>query len=204
MRYRKFSSTLILCISLLFGSCSIPFPGSDEVILLGLVGKMRYVFVTTATYDGALGGIGGADAKCAASKATDAPTLPGIGIEYAALIQGPGRVPGGFGWPLLGNTKYYTNTPATNTLVFHTSGAATPVFPMDSGSGIPGSGTYWTGMDGTLSSTGGGNCAGWTSGLFTDPSGGDYGVTGDPTIGAFNQGFSNTCDTTLNLLCVRN
>ncbi|TGJ98807.1 DUF1554 domain-containing protein [Leptospira langatensis] len=205
MGLRTFSSALLLCSSLVFGSCSIPFPGSDEVILLGLIGKMRYLFVTSTTYTGALGGISGADAKCQSSKDTDAPTLPGLGIEYSAIIAGVGRTPGGAGWPLFAHTKYYTNTPATNTLVFHTSGSALPILPMDSASGIPGAGlNYWTGIaDAAFTPSGNaGDCINWSSSLVTDP--GDYGASGDPTIGAFNQGFANTCDQLLSLLCVRN
>lgn len=193
--------TLILILSGLFSSaCSKPFPGGDEIILLGLLGKTRYLFVTTSTNTGNLGGVGGADLICQSAKTSEVPDLPGSALEYVALIASSSRVPGGTGWPLLPNTNYYAMNPG-QTLIFHTNGSGLPTIPMDSATGIPGSGNYWTGisMSFGLSTD---VCQNWGSSAPTDF--GEYGAPSDNTIGGFNQGFSDGCDQPKGLLCVRN
>lgn len=182
-----------------FSFCSKPFPSSDFLLLLGLAIPGQYLFVTSSSYSGDLGGIAGADLKCQSAKLTDGSDLPGLPLEYQALLAGPGRAPGGAGWPLSANTSYFAMTPAS-TLVFHTTSGALPVIPMDSG--IPGSSlNYWTGLDGALAA--GANCNGWMDSTVAFDA--EYGVSGDTSIGAFNQGFANPCDTpNMRLLCVRN
>ncbi|EMJ98855.1 DUF1554 domain-containing protein [Leptospira sp. WS58.C1] len=193
-------TTLLIFLSGFFSSaCSKPFPGGDELILLGILGKTRYLFVTTSPNTGNLGGVGGADLICQSAKTSEVPELPGSALEYVALIAASTRVPGGAGWPLLANTNYYAMDPG-QTLIFHTNSSAIPVVPMDSATGIPGAGNYWTGISMTFGV--GDTCLNWgdgTAGQF-----GEYGAPADNTIGGFNQGFSDGCDQPKSLLCVRN
>lgn len=192
--------SLVLLLSGLFSSaCSKPFPGGDELILLGILGKTRYLFVTTSTNTGALGGVSGADLICQNAKTAEVPSLPGSALEYVALIASSSRVPGGAGWPLFPNMNYYAMDPG-QTLIFHTNGSGIPVDPMDSATGIPGAGNYWTGISMTFGV--GDTCLGWSNG--TGGEFGEYGAPADNTIGGFNQGFSDGCDQPKSLLCVRN
>ncbi|MEI7012245.1 DUF1554 domain-containing protein [Leptospira licerasiae] len=197
--------TLILILSGLFSlACSKPFPGGDEIILLGLLGKTRYLFVTTSTNTGNLGGVGGADLICQSAKTSEVPDLPGSALEYVALIASSSRVPGGTGWPLLPNTNYYAMNPG-QTLIFHTNGSGLPVLPMNSATGIPGAGDYWTGIANSGSGYSlGTNCNNWGSSNVVDDA--NYGSPGSQTETAFDAGagFGSTCDTLLRLLCVRN
>ncbi|TGL35065.1 DUF1554 domain-containing protein [Leptospira koniambonensis] len=201
MALRIYSLVLLLC-GLFSSACSKPFPGGDEIILLGLLGKTRYLFVTTSTNTGALGGVSGADLICQNAKAAEVPSLPGSALEYVALIAASSRVPGGAGWPLLPNTNYYAMDPG-ETLIFHTNSSGIPVDPMNSATGIPGSGDYWTGVSMTFGV--GDTCLNWGNG--TGGEFGEYGSPGDPSAvspGGFNQSFSDGCDLLKSLLCVRN
>ncbi|PJZ76006.1 DUF1554 domain-containing protein [Leptospira neocaledonica] len=195
--------TLFILLSGLFSSaCSKPFPGGDELILLGLIGKTHYLFVTTSTNTGDLGGVAGADLICQSAKTAEVPDLPGSPLEYVALIASSTRVPGGLGWPLLAGTKYYAMSPS-ETLIFHTDSSGLPVLPMNSATGIPGAGDYWTGISNSGSGYGTGTtCSNWMSAnAAIDAS---YGSPGSQTETAFDSGFGNACDTPLSLLCVRN
>lgn len=195
--------SLALLLSGLFSySCSKPFPGGDEIILLGLLGKTRYLFVTTSTNMGNLGGVGGADLICQSAKTAEVPSLPGSALEYVALIASSSRVPGGAGWPLFPNTNYYAMNPG-ETLIFHTNSSGIPASSMDNATGIPGSGNYWTGISSSFALSPD-DCQSWGSSAPTDF--GDYGTTsaGSSSIDSFNQGFSDGCDQPKALLCVRN
>lgn len=204
--YRMFPVLLVLLAS----SCSKPFPDGDFLPLQLLEGTVtpppigggntnKYIFLTSASHQGDLGGVSGADSICQAAKPTDAPDLPGLDSEYKALLAGTGRVPGGAGWPLVASTNYYAQTPG-DVLVFHTNAGGLPVIPLDSG--VPGSSlNYWTGLD--LSLVQGFSCSDWGSNSSALDA--DYGVSGDTTIGAFNNVLGNPCDTpNMKLLCVRN
>jgi hypothetical protein len=194
-------TTLLIFLSGFFSSaCSKPFPGGDELILLGILGKTRYLFVTTSPNTGNLGGVGGADLICQSAKTSEVPELPGSALEYVALIAASTRVPGGAGWPLLANTNYYAMDPG-QTLIFHTNSSAIPVVPMDSATGIPGAGNYWTGL-GLTPFTIADTCLDWTD--STGGQNGDYGAAGTNTYDTFNQTFSDPCSATHSLLCVRN
>ncbi|PJZ26702.1 hypothetical protein CH352_04245 [Leptospira hartskeerlii] len=195
--------TLILILSGLFSSaCSKPFPGGDEIILLGLLGKTRYLFVTTSTNTGNLGGVGGADLICQSAKTSEVPSLPGSALEYVALIASSSRVPGGAGWPLFPNTNYYAMNPS-ETLIFHTDGSGLPVLPMNNATGIPGAGDYWTGISNSGSGYGTGTtCSDWMSANAAVDA--NNGSPNQNTETAFDSGFATTCDTPLHLLCVRN
>ncbi|TGK04426.1 DUF1554 domain-containing protein [Leptospira selangorensis] len=195
--------SLVLLLSGLFSAaCSKPFPGGDELILLGLLGKTHYLFVTTSTNNGALGGVSGADLICQNAKTAEVPSLPGSSLEYVALIASSTRVPGGAGWPLFANTNYYAMNPG-QALIFHTNGSGIPVDPMDSGTGIPGSGNYWTGISSSFGvSTD--TCLNWGSSSPSDF--GEEGAPGNPSAypGGFTQSFSDDCSQLKRLLCVRN
>ncbi|MEI1280091.1 DUF1554 domain-containing protein [Leptospira venezuelensis] len=198
-------TTFLVLLSGLFSSaCSKPFPGGDELILLGILGKTRYLFVTTSTNTGDLGGVAGADLICQSAKNAEVPDLPGLPLEYMALLAASSRVPGGAGWPLFPNTNYYAMDPG-QTLIFRTNGSGLPVLPMSSATGIPGVGDYWTGISNTGAGySSGTNCNNWGSSNVTDDA--NYGSPGSQTETAFDSGagFGNTCDTPLSLLCVRN
>ncbi|TGN03213.1 DUF1554 domain-containing protein [Leptospira dzoumogneensis] len=195
---------LVLLSGLFSSACSKPFPGGDEMILLGLLGKTRYLFVTSSTNTGDLGGVAGADLICQSAKTAEVPSLPGSSLEYVALIASSSRVPGGAGWPLFPGTNYYAMNPG-ETLIFHTDGSGLPVLPMSNATGIPGAGDYWTGISNTgLGYSAGTNCNNWGSSNVIDDA--NYGSPGSQTETAFDSGvgFGNTCDTPLRLLCVRN
>ncbi|TGL62040.1 DUF1554 domain-containing protein [Leptospira sarikeiensis] len=185
------------------GACSKPFPGGESLILLSLLEeatKIHYVFVTSSTFDGALGGVGGADLKCQTAKGTDAADLPGTSLEYVALIAAAARVPGGVGWPLVAGKNYYAMDP-TQTLIFHTDSSGLPTIPLDNAGGIPGGGTYWTGL-GLTTFTIADTCLDWTD--STGGQSGDFGSSGTDTYDSFNQTFSDPCNSNHSLLCVRN
>lgn len=199
-----FISSLSIGSQLVF--CSKPFPKGDEYLLLSVLQSglgansptsFKYIFVTSGTSNGNLGGVSGADTICSAAKATDGASLPGTSTEYRALIVGTGRTAGGTGWPLHASTTYYKNYP-NPTLVFSTTSGALPSLPLNQA--LPGSAIHiWTGISSTW--TTGTTCLNWTDNTVGNT--GEYGVSGATDITSFNNLLADTCDTLNHLLCVR-
>jgi len=154
--------------------------------------ESRYrMWVTNNTYNGALGGLSGADAKC--NEITDA-NHPKSG-KYKAFIVLGSRVPNGTDWvfkpgvayyrtdriTLIGVTTHERKLPAT---------LANPITPtvLD----------YWTGGNFAWNEFSSNNCSGFTSASASGN--GAYGKGSDTTNYHYYGTFS--CNTNQRLLCV--
>ncbi|PJZ40658.1 hypothetical protein CH370_15185 [Leptospira kmetyi] len=220
------SAFSLLLVGLLF-SCSTPFPDvNSSVLLLGLLNQnntadngtnnpsnpnllFKYIFVTTASTNGALGNIAGADTKCANEKNANFASLPGTGTDYKALIASPTRracttafcttTAQNISWVLLPNQDYYKGTVASPVKVFTTNAGGVVVFPTLSVID-PGAVSWWTGIEADWT-TSVDHCSSWGDG--TAGSSAQYGVgnsTADTSIAA---GFTQPCNSSRKLVCVR-
>ena len=126
---------------------------STIVFIISFAGKCAYsilpigqgstnnnlrIFVTAGTYNGNLGGVSGADNKCA-----NATNNPYDGAVFRAMIMGDGRSTGSADWVLKPNTKYYRMDKAT--LIGETNAGKTFSFPLSNSISTVGS-SPWTGM----------------------------------------------------------
>ncbi len=163
--------------------------------------SFKYLKVTTQTFNGNLGEIAGADAKCAAE-------FPG----YKALVAsfGAGRFPGGADWPLAAATEYRR---ADGTTVIGTT-LGDGMF--DFGLGLLNAVTSeavaaWTGLqldEGSWSNHAtcdlydhvGGISHDWTA--ETDFYPGEQGSANSTGSGMLDTGTDATCDSTAHLYCV--
>ncbi len=148
----------------------------------------RRVFLTGATFNGNLGGVAGADARCQADG-----SRPPTGTYRALLValgQRSVQLPGGpFNWPLQAYMQY---TRADGTLVATTNlFRVFPSIPFEQAISTIG-GPFWTGMNGLYSM--GENCQDWAASgaLAGGISSGLTAITADPV----------TCDQLRRLLCV--
>jgi hypothetical protein len=84
----------------------------------------KIIFVTTNKWDGNLGGLDGADAKCNDRANSPEPTKTHCGGKtYKALVgHTTQRIPNGTGWPLSEDTDYYN---LNNQLIKRTNDIAT-------------------------------------------------------------------------------
>ncbi|GAB4432509.1 MAG: hypothetical protein OHK0011_15380 [Turneriella sp.] len=169
----------------------------------GLGQRNLRIFVTAAGYNGNLGGIAGADAKCVADAAN--PMGPGNGF-WKALIVGTGRAActtancsvGGngenFDWALKPNTNYIR----PNGLVI---GSTNPfgifTFPLNSPIGDQAMTFAWTGLLADWTISGSNTCADWSST-------GSTGIRGQVDINTSTviQASPQTCGVSERLYCV--
>lgn len=165
---------------------------------------LLYIFVTNTLYDGNLGGVAGADARCNSDSAKPIPTA----TYKALLVDGATRIACTSGGCSTGSTEHTDWVLKPNQSYYNVAGdviAATDVnglFPNNLTNSIkPLSSNYsWTGLfiDWTTHSS---HCNGWT-----DNTNSSYGAAGkhDKTInnGSFNDSAIQ-CDSTVPLYCVQ-
>jgi Protein of unknown function (DUF1554) len=146
------------------------------------------IFVTALAFDGNLGGVTGADAKCMAAS-----NKPSDGGTYKALLAGTTREMTGPDWVLQANT-IYTRPDGTT---IGTTTASKNFAPMNTSISAYYS-TIWTGLytDYSVDST---HCNYWTTNA-----GGSSGATGasDSTYQAVNIGMGRACNNLQKLYCV--
>lgn len=209
---RLLASLVLVGIGLLAAGCSRPFPDGDEYWalsgLLGIAGIQHFIFVSTGTYNGNLGGVSGADASCATEKSTNFATLPGAPGDYAALLtDGALRVActtancgGGTAehtdWVLLPSTSYYR---PDGQLLFQSDASGIFAFgtlshPFSSS----GADEWWTGL-----------ASDWTAILhclvWANSTAGQTGFFGSGNMvdGNSISTINLTCNTPRHILCVR-
>jgi surface protein len=149
-------------------------------------GTNKKIFVTATSYDGDLGGITGADAKCMADA-----NYPGSGT-YKALLGATTRkvLPSASGWVLIGGANYLRandSTLVTTALANKTFGVIMNPF---SAAGD----FFWAGLDESAWTVSADNCTDWTSN--------DVATLGEAsTVTNWTMSLLS-CDTTKPLLCV--
>ncbi|MCG6168984.1 DUF1554 domain-containing protein [Leptospira sp. FAT2] len=222
-------SFFILCF---FGiGCSVPFPGdASGVLLLALLNSnsnngsgttdpvlsYKFLFVTTGPgTTGALGDVTGADSTCATQKNNNFASLPGTGTEYKALIVSTvplRRACNGTAnctdptensnWVLLPNRDYYRGTVANPIKVFTTNTAGIATFPITAAIDTNGANIWWTGLTSDWRISVGDTCSDWVDG--TAGSTGEFGSGAVSNLNSINSGgFSDPCNSTKKLICVR-
>lgn len=155
--------------------------------------ESRYrIWSTATTYNGNLGGLTGADAKCNDITDTNHPKSG----RYKAFIVLGSRVPGGSDWIFKKNTAYYR--PNRTTIIGVTnleSKLITPLSNIIGGTGF----NYWTGANASMAPDLSNNCNGFTSILS-----GLFGNVGDKYVTSSDYYYSgNTLCVNLNpLVCV--
>ncbi|WP_420843538.1 DUF1554 domain-containing protein [Leptospira adleri] len=178
----------------------------------------KYLFVTVGTYSGQLSGgtVTGADSICSTEKNANFTTLPGTGSDYKALIVSnvaPIRracnatanctnIAENSNWVLLANRDYYRGTTTNPVKVFTTNSAGIALFPIASFLDLSAANLWWTGLafDWTISP--GDTCNNWADG--TGGSTGEFGAGAVTSANAINSGgFSDPCNATKKLVCVR-
>lgn len=116
----------------------------------------HYVFVTHDAWRGNLGGVAGADSKCAAAAA--AARLPGT---WRSILIGSGqtlaqRIPSGGPWFRVDGELAFLDTAEV------LSAPRVPLFLDERGAAVTGYGDAWTGVI-KYGGVAGSNCSGWTS-----------------------------------------
>lgn len=152
-------------------------------------GGNKKIYVTATTYDGNLGGVSGADAKCNSAD----PNKPNAST-YKALIVQTGVRDTATDWPLLPMTPYDRGAGG---VIGSTDGAK--VFPFPLSAGGFGTGTAWTGMTSAWTIDGSNQCVNWSYNLA-----GGNGAYGDTAqnIGASIAAGVQTCNNVHRLICV--
>ena len=149
-------------------------------------GTNKKIFITATSYDGNLGGITGADAKCMADA-----NYPGNGT-YKALLGGTTRkvLPSASSWVLIGGANYLRANDST--LVVTALSNKTFGFIMNPFSAL--GDFFWAGLDETAWTVSADNCTDWTSN--------DVSTLGEAsTITNWTMSLLS-CDTFKPLLCV--
>ncbi len=157
----------------------------------------KVVFVTSATYSGNLGGVAGADAKCAARA-----TAAGLSGTFKAWISAGFSDPSStftrstFPYELVDTTVVANNWAAL------VSGTLSHAINLDeNGAAVVGLGRVWTGTyrDGTTNGHPGQLCLDWTTGEFGAPTGAQGGLSKTDSEWTYWQ--IRTCDFLGNLYC---
>lgn len=184
------ATTLILLSNCANNTSTTSASGSTTGSTTGTTNKR--IFITQTAYTGNLGGIAGADTKCA----IDA-NNPG-GTFKALIVDGTNRVAttgSQTGWVLATTKSYYTlgwsliGTTDVNGL-FTTTNLANAV--------TTAAASAWTGLT-TTWTTSANTCTGWT--LTTGN--GDAGTTNTINVANFiSNGMTNACTSTFRLICV--
>lgn len=174
----------------------------DVYLVLRYLNGPKYVFSTASAFNGNLGGVSGADAKCAA----DGQAVGGI---YRALIVSgsvrracsTAQCSGGTGehidWVLAANQEYRRSGGVT---VVGTTGS-TGLFAFPLTNAFAASGTYWTGLksDWLSGATPTFDCASW-SGTATN---GHFGTSGTSVTAIADGPAGDPCAVTHRLICVQ-
>ena len=176
-----------------------------------VVPNEKAMFMTSATYPGALGGVAGADAKCASDISGDWGN--GGAPVYKALLVGGGRTacsvadcgPGSVAtdWVLGANARYIRRD---GTVLLDTDDRAIGTSQLQASVELS-SGNFWVGFAAVPTpamadwTTGSNHCNGWTSGSASDS--GDLGWSGaqDP-VQLWIHGGLVSCDQPMRLVCV--
>ncbi|AOP35058.1 hypothetical protein A0128_15130 [Leptospira tipperaryensis] len=178
----------------------------------------KYLFVTINPSNGLLGAgtVTGADSICSAEKNANFASLPGTGADYKALIVSnlaPIRracnatanctnIAENSNWILLPNRDYYRGTVASPIKVFTTNSAGIALFPIVSFLDASGANLWWTGLANDWTISVGDTCNNWMDG--TGGSTGEFGAGAVTNATAINSGgFSDPCNATKKLVCVR-
>lgn len=166
----------------------------------------KTIFITSTSYNGNLGGVAGADAKCA-TQAT-AQSLTGTYKAWIAITTGTDDPATTFVHSAV-PYKMVDGTTIANKWAGLTSASLTSAITLDeTGAASGGAATRWTNVasNGTASSSGSGtstNCTGWT--VSTGSKSGRYGSPGSVTATWTDNGATNqACNTaTSRLICVQ-
>lgn len=156
----------------------------------------KKMFVTASTYNGNLGGIAGADAKCAADA-----NKPATGTYKALIVGGvsPARAaePGSQqDWVLGANTEYYRLDGTT--LLFKTNSSGVFTFGTLDNALSGTSSITWTGLNSSWV-VNANTCISWSEGVnnYTGASG-----LADRVNSAFIRDGLTACDVLASLICV--
>lgn len=170
-----------------------------------LAASVYRIFITAATYNGNLGGVAGADAKCSSDT-----VRPNDGSSYRALVvdnSGTARractnsnctnPAENLNWAFKPSTAYVRASDSTTIMTTNAAG----IFPFGTLTNSFTSGatvSYWTGLRNTWESSSN-DCSDWTS-----SAGGSNGRTGDSSATDSTSIRNNTpsCSTQWYLLCV--
>ena len=178
------------------------------------VNTNKYIFVT-ATRDGNLAGIAGADTYCQSQKTASFSSLAGDATEYKALLvdstgtriacTNPDCSPvvstDLAKWVLKANTDYYRLDGTTDTKLFTTNSSGIVNFTGGSSllTAIDTTGSWWTGLA-TDWTDSGFNCNNWTSNSATF---GKKGNAGNTNANAIAAAGTTSCAVLNKIICVR-
>lgn len=155
-------------------------------------GVRSVVFVTSTLYTGDLGGLVGADEKCAT--AASAAELPGTFLAYlsTATADAPDRMTGTGPWFRTDGTKAFNNKANLSTQ------PAVGIDRTENGDKLSETNSVWTGTSqgGTAS---GADCAAWTSNSALER--GTMGGVGTTTGWAQDSGLTFECNVGRHLYC---
>ncbi len=161
--------------------------------------ESRYrIWITATIYNGNLGGITGADAKC--NNIADA-NHPRSG-RYKAMILIGGRVPGGGDWVFKPNAAYYR--PDRTTLIAMTDGNA-KFIKTDFSTGVENTyqtttGNFWSG--GEINSNFAGTSTDTCSNFSSTTGNGTVGLANSAVLYNYVTNLSTACTTANRILCV--
>ena len=162
------------------GGAVTPTPSSSGSF--NVVPPPMYIFVTSGSWDGALGGLSGADAKCNSDTAKNALTVP-TGTVWKALLEGNNATISGLVYRNVAGATIATATGGNlvggNTISAAINSTSTEV---------------WTGENGTT------NCTNWS--VNNGSVYGDIGYS-DYTNNIWWQGGSDACNKPQHLYCVQ-
>lgn len=169
----------------------------------------KFIFPTQSTYNGNLGGLTGADSKCATEKTTNFSTLPGADTEYKALLaDGTTRIActsanctdtaQNTGWVLKPGTDYYR--PDESKIFTTNTGGIFPFGTMGNAFSTNGTDAWWTGLETDWTSSAvNDDCGNWASTVGN----GTFGTGNLTTDGAIADFGADPCTNTKKILCVR-
>ena len=168
-------------------------------------GTEKKVFLSSVAYDGNLGGVAGADAKCA-TLATNA-SLAGTYKAWISVTTGTDDPATTFTHSTV-PYKLVNGTTIANNWAGLTSGTISAAISLDENGATPAATNRWTNTttSGTASSSGSGNstnCVGWTNNASGGKNG-RYGSSGATNSTWTDNGATNTgCNGLLRLICVQ-
>jgi len=162
----------------------------------------KLVFVTSATFDGNLGGLVGADAICQAAADNAVPPLPGI--FRAWLSDNSGSSPSTRFTQATVAYQLRNGTTIANGWADLTDGSLTAPINVTENGGLPGGSTgVWTNTS-TTGSAGlccGASCSDWTSSIFDGFTGGNQGAWDLSFAGWTDTNAGVPCDSLRHLYC---
>jgi hypothetical protein len=192
--------SLFIIVALLTGALSLLTLGCDEekdnnsslLILVGLGGGPKRMFLTAVTDNGNLGGIAGADAMCMNDSNKPA------GGRWKAMMGSTDRsaVPLN-NWVLKPNTQY---TRTDGTIIGTTNNDSVFIIPVD-GSITDDYQAYWTGLNSDWTNATN-NCSGWTIANVDAIPIGQYGESNETNDHMLYAGGSFCGNVTFPILCV--